>query len=270
MMTKSVNRQKEILLERWSEADYPGGTERFQLGLFFKDAVVFFVVPITAIVFYKVVETSFTSGTRMPERRRVEMPIGPNDKNSQIINFGGNGGSGSKFGFAKRAPGTLVKVRLLNVVETNGNTPVHAQIVDAALGKEFIGGTLVGEACPEPNSGRISIDFHFVRHPKRVDLAVPLSAHALSLDGTYGIEAMKKEGFFARAAIRSAATNGNAVDTGTNKDDFRTLVARSVAAGLMQEFQSDAQVAHNNAQVLTLKPMTEFYVELTDYFPGQM
>ncbi|MBL7557692.1 MAG: hypothetical protein JNM24_17820 [Bdellovibrionaceae bacterium] len=74
---------------------------------------------------------------------------------------------------------------------------------------------------------------------------------------------------FARAAIRSAANNPNSVDAGADGGDFKTLVARAVAAGLMQELQSDASVAHNRAQVLTLNPMTEFFVELVDFFPGQ-
>ena len=54
----------------------------------------------------------------------------------------------------------------------------------------------------------------------------------------------------------------------SEKEDMRTLVARALAAGMMQEFQSEATVAHKNAQVLLVKPMTEFFVELTDYFPG--
>lgn len=132
-----------------------------------------------------------------------------------------------------------------------------------------MGATIVGDASPESNSGKISINFKFVRHPNRIDVAVPIAARALSLDGTYGVIASKKEGFFARATIRSAANNPNIADTGAGNNDFKTLVARTVAAGLMQEFQSDASTAHNQAQVLTLQPMTEFFVELTDFFPGK-
>lgn len=270
---KAFQRQKERLLERWSEEDYPGGAPRFQIGLLVKDAVVFCLIPLCAIVIYKTIEASVSGTSRPTERRRSEARTDGNEKNSQIIHFGGSRGGvvgGGKLGIAKRAPGTLVKVRLMNVVETFSTAPVHAQIIDRGLGKEFLGGTLLGDATSESGSGRIKIDFRFVRHPRRADLAVPIAARAMSLDGTFGIAATKKEGFFARAAIRSAASNNNTVDTGADKEDFKTLVARAVAAGMMQEFQSDAAVAHNNAQVFTLRPMTEFYVELTDFFPGQM
>jgi hypothetical protein len=157
----------------------------------------------------------------------------------------------------------------MNVVETFGNAPVHAQIMDAGLGRQFMGATIIGDASPENNSGRISMNFKFVRHPSQIEVAVPISARALSLDGTFGVSGMKKEGFFARATIRSAANNPNIIDGGADNGDFKTLVARTLAAGLMQEFQSEASTAHNQAQVLTLQPMSEFFVELTDFFPGQ-
>lgn len=269
---KSVNsfaRQKERILSRWSEEDYPGGTPRFQLSLLAKDLMVFGLMPISAIVLFKIIEAGLSAPVRPPTRPRADAGRDRPEKHSQIIDFANRSGGGSVFGFSKRAPGTLVKVRLMNVVETLSNAPVHAQVVDYGLGKAFVGGTLIGEAIGEPSSGRVNISFRFVRHPKRLDLAVPISARAMSLDGTFGIAAIKKEGFFARAAIRSASTNPNTVDTGTDKEDMRTLVARALAAGMMQEFQSEATVAHKNAQVLTVKPMTEFFVELTDYFPGQ-
>lgn len=266
----SISRQKERLLARWSEEDYPGGTPRFQLSLLAKDVVVFGLIPITAIIIFKIIESGLKAPSRPQERKRVESNFDRPEKHSQIISFGakGSGGKGSS-PFSKRAPGTLIKVRLMNVVETLSNAPVHAQIVDHGLGKEFTGGTMIGDAVGEPSSGRVNISFRFVRHPRRLDLAVPVSARAMSLDGTFGINASKKEGFFARAAIRSASNNPNAIDTGSDNQDLKTLVARALAAGMMQEFQSEASVAHNNAQVLTVKPMTEFFVELTDYFPGQ-
>lgn len=74
---------------------------------------------------------------------------------------------------------------------------------------------------------------------------------------------------FARGAIRSVSNNPSSGDAGSDKSDFKTFVTRAVAAGLMQEIQNEAGTAQNKAQVLTLKPMTEFSVELTDYFPGQ-
>lgn len=267
-----IQKQRERLLKRWSEEDYPGGTPRFQLSLLVKDIVVFCLLPIIAIIFYKLVESSMNGPSKPEDRRKTEAKLDRAEKRSQIIQFqaASNGGSGKNGGlFAKRAPGTIVRVRLLNVVETFANAPVHAQVMDAALGGEFTGATIIGEATPENGSGRISMNFKFVRHPKRLEIAVPISARAMSLDGIIGVSASKKEGLFARAAIRSSANNPNAIDDEANKGDFKTLVARAVAAGLMQEFQAEASTANNNAQVLTLKPMTEFFVELTDYFPGQ-
>jgi len=263
-------KQRERLFKRWSEEDYPGGTPRFQLALLAKDIVVFCLIPICAIIFYKLVESSINIPAKPNERRRIDIKNDRVEKHSQIIQFQGPKASG-KGGtlFSKRAPGTIVRLRLMNVVETFSNAPVHAQVMDASLGSEFIGATIVGDATPEIGSGRISINFKFVRHPRRIEIAVPISARALSLDGTYGVNGIKKEGLFARAAVKSAASSPNTVDAGADKGDFKTLIARAVAAGLMQEFQGEATTAYNNAQVLTLNPMTEFFAELTDYFPGQ-
>jgi hypothetical protein len=270
---QSFQKQKERLLKRWLEEDYPGGTPRFQLSLLAKDVAVFFLIPVSAIIFFKMVESSMNEPSKPTDRRKADSKIDRPEKHSQIISFhaqnvsGGSGKGG--YAFSKRSPGTIVRVRLMNVVETFSNAPVHVQVMDAGLGSEFMGATIIGDASPESGTGRITMNFKFVRHPRRIDLAVPISARALSLDGTYGINGAKKEGIFARAAIRSAANNPNTVDASADNGDFKTLVARAVAAGLMQEFQSDASTAHNRAQVLTLKPMTEFFVELTDYFPGQ-
>lgn len=267
-------RQKDRLLARWSEEDYPGGKPRFQLKLLAKDIVVFCLVPLLAILLFKIVENSLTYQKRPAERRNEEKANVGMENSSQIISFGQrrstrSGANGGKYGFSKKAPGTLVRVRLLNSVETFSNAPAHAQVIDTSLGREFLGGTLIGEATPEPGNGRIVMNFKFVRHPRRADIAVPISARSLSLNGTYGIDAAKKEGFFARLAIRSA-NGGGSIDSSSGKEDFKTLVAKAVAQGLMQEFQSEASVANNRAQVLTLAPSTEFFAELTDFFPGQM
>lgn len=265
-MKKKLISPKDQLLARWYEEDYPNGNKRFQIKLLGKDIAIFLLIPLCAVIFFKILESGEVP-TKKPERRKiVSADSDSRGTHSQIIHFNKkNGANGS--GFSKRAPGTLVKVRLMNTVETFSSAPVHAQIVDNGLGRDFFGGTLIGDAMPETGSGRISMTFKFARHSRRLDLAVPISARAMSLDGTFGITAVKKEGFFARAAIRSAASNPNAVDTGAEKQDMKSLVARALAAGLMQEFQDEASTAHTNAQVLTLKPMTEFYVELTDYFP---
>lgn len=71
--------------------------------------------------------------------------------------------------------------------------------------------------------------------------------------------------FLNRIATRAGTNSSPSLDAGADNQDFKTMVVRAVAAGLMQEFQSEASTAYNNAQVLTLKPMTEFFVELTDW-----
>lgn len=269
----TFQKQKERLLKRWYEEDYPGATPRFQLSLLAKDVAVFFLIPVCAILFFKMVESSLSEPIKSTERRKADSKFDRPEKQSQIINFqsqNANFGSGkNNYPFPRRSPGTIVRVRLMNVVETFSNAPVHVQVMDTGLGSELRGATIIGDASSESGSGKITMNFKFVRHPKRIDLAMPISARALSLDGTYGINGSKKEGIFARAAIRSAANNPNIVDDSADNGDFKTLVARAVAAGLMQEFQSEASTAHNQAQVLTLKPMTEFFLELTDFFPGQ-
>lgn len=266
-MPNKIKKQGERLKERWSEEDYPGGTPRFQLSLLAKDIAVFGLTPICAILFYKIVEGSILGREQVSDIRRTTSKLERNEPHSQIIHFQSSR-SGER-AISKRAPGTLVKVRLLNVVETLSTAPVHAQVIDAGLGREFMGGTLIGEATSEAASGRVKIDFKFLRHSRRLDLAVPISARAMSLDGTFGIVATKKEGVFARAAIRSSTASTNTSESGNDGNDLKTMIAKAFAAGLIQELREDASVAHNNAQVMRLAPMTEFFVELTDYFPGQ-
>jgi hypothetical protein len=161
-----------------------------------------------------------------------------------------------------------VRVRLLNVVETYSTAPVHAQITDGSLGSALKGGTLIGDATPDANFDRIAIAFRFARDPNREGVAVSINARALSLDGTLGLEAGKKEGFVARSAIGSAALGSQGLQKSDSSGDFRELLLKTLTAGLFQEMGSSTQVARNRSQVLTLPPQTEFYAELTDFFPG--
>lgn len=269
-MKKRFQKLKDKLLKRWSEEDYPDGSPRFQIQLLAKDVGVFIAIPIFAVVSLKVVEASMNPTTKPEERRRSDQKNDPLEVRSQIVHFQPVGGGKSGLAFSKRAPGTLVRVRLMNVVETIANASVHAQIIDRNLGKEFLGATMVGDASSDSASGRVKMTFKFVRHPQRTGVAAGISARALSLDGTYGVLGTKKEGLFARAAFRSGASGGNSsTESASNEGGLKEMIARSIASSLMQEFQADAGIARNNAQVLTLKPMTEFFVELTDYFPEQ-
>jgi hypothetical protein len=265
----SFQKQRDRMIRRWSEEDYPGGTPRFQLGLMAKDIFVFCLIPLGSVIFFKIVESSLLTPTLPIRTKKADVRPEQYEKRSQIIHFQKASSGQAKSLFSKRAPGTLVRVRLMNVVETYSTASVHAQVIDSGLGREFMGGTLLGDASPDNDTGRIQMTFKFVRPVKRLDLAVPISARAMSLDGTIGVNATKKEGLFARAVIRSASSNTIGIDGAADSQDFKMLVARAVAAGVMQEFQSGAATAHNKAQVLALKPMTEFLVELTDFFPGQ-
>ena len=199
-----LQKTKEKLATRWNEEDYPGGTPRFQLRLLAKDIAIFGLMPLTAIICYKIVEASVSAPARPIQQRKIDLSKNNNEKHSQIIHFKPIGSTGG-ITFSKRAPGTLVRVRLMNVVETYSSAPVHVQVVDNGLGKEFLGATIIGDASSESSIGRIKIDFKFVRPPRRDDQAVPISARAVSLDGTFALNATKKEGLFARAASRSAS-----------------------------------------------------------------
>jgi hypothetical protein len=261
------NRMKENIKSRWLAEDFPGGPKHFQVQLFAKDIFVYLGIPIIAVILFKGCEMSLngTAQVKTSSGNRLFRSDGSQPK-SQIIDFHESPNSLHYVeNIPRRAPGTLVKVRLMNIVETASITPVHAQIIDDGLGKQFRGSTLIGEANPDGALGRIRIDFKYLRLTNRLDIAVPLTGRALSLDGTFGLIAEKKEGFFARAAIRSAQ-NGNTVDT--SPQDFKSVIARALAAGLVQEFQGEAAQANQQAQVLTLQPSTEFFVELSDYFPG--
>lgn len=261
---------KQILVRRWSSEDVPGAVPRFQIDLLARDIVVFGLIPISAVIFYKLIEVSLTSRARPRERLRT-LGIAERQEisTSQIIDFRNNSPNGHRLNFPKRSPGTVVRVRLLNVVETLSSAPVHAQIVDRALGQELLGGTLLGNATAEENIGRIKIDFSFVRHPRRLDTALPISARAVSLDGTYGVVATRKEGFFSRVATHPSSVNTNDLDSSMLSQDLKTLVARSLASGILQEFTATTSREQSKAQLFTLQPMTEFYVELTDFFPSQ-
>lgn len=263
-----VARLKKGLVSRWSAEDYPGAEPRFQIPLFVKDVAVFVLLPVFSVLLFKTLQGGSQTSRRpnpapsSSDRLRLDAP------KSQIISFGTSGGA-SGSGAPRRSPGSLVHVRLLNLVETYSSAPVHAQITDASLGGALKGGTLIGDATPDTSFDRISIAFRFARDPNREGVAIPITARALSLDGTLGLEADKKEGFVARSAIGSAAIGSqNLQNGGSSSNDFRDILLKALSAGLFQEMGTSTQVERNRAQVLTLAPDTEFYAELTDFFPG--
>jgi hypothetical protein len=272
-----MNRFKRWFIERWADEDYPGGTARFQFPLFARDIGCFILLPAFAVICFKACEGSSNTNSKRGNQKQVKQmsAISTDASKSQIIDFNrgsgkvGSGGSSRFSGISKRSPGTLVKVKLLNVVETYSTAPVHAQITDSALGKIMVGGTLIGDANPDPNFERINITFRFARDPNRENVAVPISARALSVDGTLGLEASKKEGLLARSAYTSATGATQEIQSRMNGAvDFKEILFRALTAGMVQEFGAGSQVERNRSQVLTLRPSTEFLAELTDFFPG--
>jgi len=263
-------RLKKGLSNRWSAADYPGAEPRFQIPLLAKDMGVFLLLPILAVIGFKACEGVVKSPKRPKSSQTSNDRTRVDASHSQIITFASVGGTGGSMrgGAPRRSPGSLVKVRLLNVVETYSTAPVHAQIMDASLGENLKGGTLIGDATPDAAYERISISFRFARDPNREGVALAITARALSLDGTLGLEAEKKEGFVARSAIGSAASGSQDMQKGSGSNDLQSVLLKALTAGLFQEMGSSSQVARNRAQVLKLPPQTEFFAELTDFFPG--
>ena len=263
-----LNRSKEWFAKRWRSEDYPGGEPRFQMGLLAKDIGAFVVPPIASILIWQSCVNGFASPKRSSARQESREAAKLDVSQSQILDFGGAHFAGNAISARKRAPGVLVKVRLLNVVETYSTTPVHAQIIDAGLGQNLVGGVLIGDGTPDTNFQRINITFRFARDPGRDSVAYPVAARALGLDGTLGLMAQRKEGFFARSALGGANTGAQDAKGALDSMDLKSIVLKALSAGLLQELGNGAQVENNRAHVLRLAPSTEFFAELTDYFPS--
>jgi hypothetical protein len=263
----SWNRFKAFLSARWKASDYPKGEPRFQVLLFVKDIGIFILIPIVAVVLSRSCSVSSSGEKRkIQSQKKVEAV---ENNHSQVIEFKKSGPRVQSFGGAKRAPGTLIKVRLMNVVEAYSSTPVYAQIVDKGLGDRFFGGTLIGDGVSDTGFQRINITFRIARDPSELSIAFPVAARALSLDGTLGVAALKKEGVFARAVYGGATTGTQDAQTSLDSVDLKSIVIKALSAGLLHEFGAGTQVERNRAQVLALRSGAEFFAELTDYFPSE-
>ena len=266
-----TNKIKASLKERWSAPDHPGAEPRFQVLLFAKDVAIFVFLPALAVFMFKSCDNSnLTEGKTKPKRQARE-EITDNSMRSQIIDFTGSSkGKAQSFGISKRAPGTLTKIKLLNQVETYSNAPVHAIVIDNSLGPNLRGATLIGDASPDATFERINITFNLLKHPTNRSVAVPIAARALSLSGTLGVNARKKEGFFARAALGGAKSGiANMQGNDESKQSLKDALLKIFASGLLQESNNSATIEQNRANVLVLDSSQIFYAELTDYFPGE-
>lgn len=261
-----INRIKRSLTQRWSASDGGISEVKFQSSLLLKDLCIFIVLPITTIVLFKLVEHA--SLNKKPSRlsngnRSTDSSLKLDSSRSQIIEFKKNGFANNSM-YGRKTAGTLVKVKLLNVVETYSNAPVYVQVMDISLGSDWIGSTLIGEASSDLSIDRANITFHLAKSLKP-GVAFPMKGRALSLNGTLGIEAEKKEGFFARSALNSSDSIGS-INSESNTD-LKTILISALASGLMKEASNGGSVSRNRSQVLTLKPGEVFFVELTDNFP---
>jgi hypothetical protein len=262
-----LGRLTTALKERWEQPDYPGGDPRFQIRRFGRDALVHLAFPMAAFILWQGFSQASSTPRKTPPRSTSQEILKIDASKSQIIEFHSATNERSASFASKRAPGTLVRVKLLNVVEAYSTAPVHAQIVDGALGPKFLGGTLIGDGTGDANFDRMNIIFKIARDTSHEGSAYAISARALSLNGTLGLEAEKKEGAFARAVYGAGTPGATQVATNIDSMDLRSIVVKALTAGLAQEFGSGSQIEGNRATVLALRPGLEFLAELTDYFP---
>jgi hypothetical protein len=263
-----LNRMKASLKERWLAPDFPGGEPRLQLLPIAKDVGLFILFPTVCVL----LANAGGHGSRVRKGASIKRAAktGENqDLQPQILSFEGKRVGASSAATHRRAPGTLVRVRLMNVAETLIETPIHAQILDYSLGREYYGGTLLGDGAGESNFSRMNILFRFAKRRGDESNAYPISARALSLDGTLGLDASKKEGMFARGVLGGAAsTSGVLGKAGGAGQSLQAVLLQALTQGLSQEFAGEAATARNNASVLTLEPGREFFAELKDFFPS--
>lgn len=259
-------RIKKSLLARWSERDTPTSEPRFRSNLFAKDLAIFIILPISSVFIFKVLENGLNAHPTNKKQNVNQTTKNLNSEapKSQIIDFK-NARSGS-LAFNKRSTGTLIKVKLLNVIETYSSAPVHAQVIDMSLGEDWFGATFIGDATGDTNFDRININFSRLRSSKNQSLSLAIKARALSLNGSLGLEATKKEGFFARSALNSVNPIANGAHAEIESSDLKSILAKALASGLLQEFGSAGTVERNRSQVLTLSAGEVFYVELMDDF----
>jgi len=197
----------------------------------------------------------------LSEEELKNRPDGP-----QVISFRSlESPSGLNTAKILRSKGSLIRVRLLNTIETHENVPVFSQIIDYGLGTHLYGKTLIGEATGDGSIDRIKISFHTLRIGDYS--AKDLSGHALSLDGTLGLAAKKKEGLFERSIVGSSRSGvGNSVSQDQLGESLQGFLLGALLRGIQTELRSDIESEYNNSTVLTLEPGVEFFVQITENF----
>lgn len=161
--------------------------------------------------------------------------------------------------------GTLVKVRLQNLVEAFESVPVFATVISHSLGRRYFGATLIGRATADSATKRIKISFSALK-PRNSNLApLELEGQALSLDGTLGLRAQKTQTILQRSLIRGGSSLlEDSSNNASSRDGLTELLTNALVRGLKHESSADLGVTMENASVLTLNPGKQFLVQLTE------
>lgn len=261
---KPKSHWKKFAEKHWFAPDTPGGDPRFQVTHFTRWAGIFLGLPLVGFSMAFGIASMSEPKARTSALQRSDMKL--DASKSQIIDFRNPISTGTYSNYSKRAPGTLVRVRLQNIVESGG--PVHAQIIDTSLGRNLLGGALIGEAASDANLDRITVNFNFARDPSNATIAVPIRARAIAQDGTLGIAARKKEGMLARSALGGGTKLTQDTSATVDSFDIRYIFLKALGSGFLSEVGNDINVEKNRASLLILNPNVEFFAELTDFFPG--
>ncbi len=208
-----------------------------------------------------------------PEAEFASQSLESAEDGALVIHFNEKAAAGSGAKIASKSTGvrastgTIVRVKLLNSLETFDTVPVFAQIVDHSLGSRFYGWTVIGDASSDANVDRIKMSFKLVKSPQG-SRSLELEAQALSIDGTLGVKAKKLEGVANRALVAggtgAAAGISGSIKGGSN--DLSAILLRALLSGLQSEVTSDLGTAYNRASALSLKPGQEFFLQLTENF----
>ena len=260
------NKFKAYFKNRWFVRDTPESEPRFKSNLLARDFGVFLAIPIMTLVFWKMCENAIGASERTKvKKRRVMKQKFSNEIIPQIISFTSENNKKFVDGIKIKSIGTLVRIKLLNRVEVYGSSPVHAQIVGIGLGKALRGSRLIGEAVADETYNRITINFNILRTSRGERKSYRISARALSLNGTFGLEAQRGKNLITRAALRTKFKMDNENDESKN---LIQMIISAIFDPLSKELNKDIQEKRRLANVLMLSPPKQFFAELLEQFPN--
>jgi hypothetical protein len=231
------------------------------------------VTAVAAIVTWLVVKGVIDEKLKPEEEEFVASRHESTEDGALVIHFNEKAAAISGTKIASKATGvrastgTLIKVKLLNSLETYDTVPVFAQIVDHSLGSRFYGWTVIGDASSDSNVDRIKMSFSLARSPKG-NSSLGIKAQAISLDGTLGVRASKLDGVVNRSLLDAGAGAASGMSGTLNgaSNDLSTILLRALLTGLQSEVSSDLGAAYNRAVAFSLKPGHEFFLQLTENF----